>query len=108
PPLGAAGPCRRRARGPRLRPPRRARAPAPAAARRFPRQLRLHQLRADRGGPWAPLAQRDPDAQSPAGGVSSSAEDMAKWMTLVLGQDGAAGAPLIASEALMPALTPQS
>ncbi|HVH04026.1 MAG TPA: serine hydrolase [Amaricoccus sp.] len=61
-----------------------------------------------RDGAWAPLAQRDPDAQSPAGGVSSSAEDMAKWMTLVLGEDGAAGAPRIASAALMPALTPQS
>ena len=39
-----------RARGPRLRPPRRARAPAPPAARRLPRQLRLHQLRPDRRG----------------------------------------------------------
>lgn len=61
-----------------------------------------------RDGVWAPLAQRDPDAQSPAGGVSSSVEDMAKWMTMVLGEDGAAGAPLIATEALLPALTPQA
>jgi len=50
-----------------------------------------------RDGVWAPLAQRDPDAQSPAGGVSSTVEDMAKWMTLVLGEGGAAGAPLIAN-----------
>jgi len=57
---------------------------------------------------WAPLAQRDPDAESPAGGVSSTVEDMAKWMTMVLGRDGVAGAPLIPAAALLPALTPQA
>lgn len=58
-------------------------------------------------GVWQARAQRDPDAQSPAGGFSSSVEDMAKWMTMVLGAEGSAGAPLVAEAALLPALTPQ-
>ena len=60
------------------------------------------------GDAWAPRAQRDPDAQSPAGGVSSTVEDMAKWMTMALGQGGSVGAPLIPAAALLPAMTPQS
>ena len=60
------------------------------------------------GDGWAPLEQRQPDAQSPAGGASSTVEDMAKWMTMVLGQDGTTGAPLVPAAALMPALTPQA
>ncbi len=35
-------------------------------------------------GKWVQKFKRDPDAQSPAGGVSSSANDMAKWMRLQL------------------------
>ncbi|MGV0879584.1 serine hydrolase domain-containing protein [Martelella sp. FLE1502] len=50
------------------------------------------------------LYQREPDAQSPAGGVSSSANDMTKWMTMVL----ADGGDLIRPEALQPAISPQS
>ncbi|KPI37855.1 uncharacterized protein AB675_3169 [Cyphellophora attinorum] len=34
---------------------------------------------------WEPTGLRNPDAQSPAGGVSSSANDMAKWLQLQLG-----------------------
>ncbi len=33
-------------------------------------------------GKWAHKFQRDPDAQSPAGGVSSSVNDMTKWMRM--------------------------
>ncbi|MFD1378874.1 serine hydrolase domain-containing protein [Fodinicurvata halophila] len=33
---------------------------------------------------YQPLYQRQPDAQSPAGGVSSSVHDMARWMALIL------------------------
>lgn len=61
-----------------------------------------------RGGVWAPLEQRDPDAQSPAGGVSSTVEDMARWMAMVLGEGGTTGAPLVPAAALLPALTPQA
>lgn len=47
---------------------------------------------------------RQPDAQSPAGGVSSSVNDVARWMALIL--EG--GAPLIAADALLPAVSPQA
>ncbi len=50
------------------------------------------------------LYQREPDAQSPAGGVSSTANDMTKWMKMVL----ADGGDLIQPEALQPAISPQS
>ncbi|WP_180901785.1 serine hydrolase domain-containing protein [Martelella soudanensis] len=53
---------------------------------------------------FAALYQRQPDAQSPAGGISSSVNDMARWMTMVL----AGGGDLIRPEALQPAISPQS
>jgi CubicO group peptidase (beta-lactamase class C family) len=37
------------------------------------------------GGKWVAKHVRDPDAQSPAGGVSSTARDLAQWMRLQLG-----------------------
>ncbi len=37
------------------------------------------------GGAWVAKIDRDPDAQAPAGGVSSSARDLARWMRLELG-----------------------
>lgn len=55
-------------------------------------------------GSFAPLFQRNPDAQSPAGGMSASVEDMAKWMKMVLNEGG----DLIDPDALMPALSPQA
>jgi CubicO group peptidase (beta-lactamase class C family) len=51
--------------------------------------------------------QRQPDAQSPAGGVSSSVDDMAKWMVMVLQGGRFGGEPLIPSDALLPAVTAQ-
>lgn len=51
--------------------------------------------------------QRQPDAQSPAGGVSSSAADMARWMTLVLDQGRWQGRTLISPAALKAATTAQ-
>lgn len=50
------------------------------------------------------LYQREPDVQSPAGGISSTADDMAKWMKMVL----ADGGEIIRPEALQPAISPQS
>lgn len=58
-------------------------------------------------GVYVPSAQRQPDAQSPAGGVSSSVTDMANWMNLVLGMGNFKGTRLIALDALAPALRPQ-
>ena len=60
------------------------------------------------GDGWAPREQRDPDAQSPAGGVSSSVSDMAKWMLMVLGDGSYAGQPVVRPEALLPAISPQA
>lgn len=58
-------------------------------------------------GGYAARYQRRPDAQSPAGGVSSTAEDFARWMALVL-QDGVfEGERHVAAEALLPAVTAQ-
>jgi CubicO group peptidase (beta-lactamase class C family) len=58
-------------------------------------------------GGFQPRTQRDPDEQSPAGGVSSSANDMAKWMAMVLANGAHDGKPLIDKAALLPALSPQ-
>ncbi len=50
---------------------------------------------------------RDPDAQAPAGGVSSSASDMARWMKLVLAGGQWNGQQLLSPDALQAALTAQ-
>ncbi|WBU58996.1 serine hydrolase [Paracoccus albus] len=60
------------------------------------------------GDGFAPLYQRDPDAQSPAGGVSASVSDMAIWMKMVLSGGQHEGAAFIAGDALLPAISPQS
>jgi CubicO group peptidase (beta-lactamase class C family) len=52
--------------------------------------------------------QRDPDAQSPAGGVSSNARELAQWMRLQLGQGSFEGQQLIPSAALAPMHLPQA
>lgn len=59
-------------------------------------------------GQWkVTTLQRQPDAQSPAGGVSSSASDMASWMKLVLGNGTVDGREVIPADALTPAITAQ-
>jgi CubicO group peptidase (beta-lactamase class C family) len=60
------------------------------------------------GDAWVARYQRQPDAQSPAGGVSSSVNDLAKWMLMVLGDGSFEGRPVVAADALLPALSPQS
>lgn len=54
------------------------------------------------GGPghWAATLTRAPDAQSPAGGVSSSARDLARWMRLELAGGMFEGRRVIAPAAL--------
>ncbi|MEI9403791.1 serine hydrolase [Mesorhizobium argentiipisi] len=60
-------------------------------------------------GAWAAKIKRDPDAQAPAGGVSSTARDLAEWVRLLLGDGVYAGKTLIAADALdqthMPLMT---
>ncbi|HEY0229073.1 MAG TPA: serine hydrolase [Mycobacterium sp.] len=59
------------------------------------------------GDKWEPRLQREPDPQTPAGGVSSSVNDMARWLTMVVGNGTYNGQRVIAPEALLPAITPQ-
>ncbi|RWB05142.1 MAG: serine hydrolase [Mesorhizobium sp.] len=51
-------------------------------------------------GVWTAKVKRDPDAQAPAGGVSSTARDLSQWVRLVLGNGVYEGKPLIAADAL--------
>ncbi len=59
-------------------------------------------------GRYQPLFVRQPDAQTPAGGVSSSVEDVARWMRLVLGDGVIDGTRLVSADALLPAVSPQA
>ncbi|OBH82601.1 serine hydrolase [Mycobacterium scrofulaceum] len=56
---------------------------------------------------WEPRFQRDPDPQSPAGGVSSSVNDMARWLMMLLGNGTHNGQRISSPEALLPAVSPQ-
>jgi CubicO group peptidase (beta-lactamase class C family) len=51
--------------------------------------------------------QRQPDAQSPAGGVSSTANDIGRWMVMVLQNGRHEGRQIVDPAALLPAVTPQ-
>ncbi|MFI8193272.1 serine hydrolase [Streptomyces sp. NPDC085946] len=59
-------------------------------------------------GPWRPEFVRDPDAQSPAGGVSSTARDMATWLRLQLADGKLDGKQIIDAEALERTHWPES
>jgi CubicO group peptidase (beta-lactamase class C family) len=56
---------------------------------------------------YEPKYQRQPDAQSPAGGVSSNVRDLARWMAMVLDGGSYDGREIVARDALLPAITPQ-
>lgn len=58
-------------------------------------------------GQWVAKYRRNPDAQSPAGGVSSTVRDMVQWMRLQLGNGTFEGQPVIDSAALAAIHTPQ-
>lgn len=60
-----------------------------------------------RDGRYQALYQRQPDAQSPAGGVSSSVNDLTRWMSLVLQKGSYQGRSVVQAEALAAALSPQ-
>jgi len=51
-------------------------------------------------GKWAPALKRAPDAQAPAGGVSSTVIDLAQWMRLELANGKFNGSQIIAADAL--------
>jgi CubicO group peptidase (beta-lactamase class C family) len=52
-------------------------------------------------GKWMQKFKRDPDAQSPAGGVSSSVNDVAKWMRLQLANGKFDGKQIVDEKALL-------
>jgi CubicO group peptidase (beta-lactamase class C family) len=59
-------------------------------------------------GKWEPKFKREPDAQSPAGGVSSSVNDLAKWIRLQLANGKFDGKQIVAEAALAETHFPQS
>lgn len=59
-------------------------------------------------GAWKPRYVRDPDAQSPAGGVSSTARDMATWLRLQLANGKLDGRQIIDADALERTHWPES
>ncbi len=52
------------------------------------------------GGVWVARVKRDPDPQAPAGGVSSNARDLAKWLQLEIGDGMFEGKQLVEASAL--------
>ena len=58
-------------------------------------------------GKYEPLYTRDGDPEAPAGGASSSVNDMARWLTMVLANGTFDGKQIVDAKALLPALTPQ-
>lgn len=50
---------------------------------------------------------RDPDAQSPAGGVSSSVNDLGHWLAMLLDNGTYEGKEIVPADDLLPAITPQ-
>ncbi|MGH2615378.1 MAG: serine hydrolase, partial [Thermomicrobiales bacterium] len=58
-------------------------------------------------GVWTAKAQRDPDAQSPAGGVSSTVRDLARWLRLQLGGGTFDGQEIVAAAPLAETHQPQ-
>jgi CubicO group peptidase (beta-lactamase class C family) len=59
------------------------------------------------GGRWVARYTRDPDTESPAGGVSSSVRDLAQWLRLQLGNGMLAGRRVIDAAALAETHRPQ-
>ena len=58
-------------------------------------------------GTYQPRYTRDADAQSPAGGVSASLNDMTHWLTMMLAGGSYNGTQVVEPSALLSALTPQ-
>jgi CubicO group peptidase (beta-lactamase class C family) len=57
---------------------------------------------------WAAKYRRDPDAEAPAGGASSSVRDMSQWLRLQLGNGEYEGRPVIDSAALQTTHVPHA
>lgn len=58
-------------------------------------------------GKWATNTLRMPDAEAPAASVTSSVNDLAKWLSMMLGEGFYAGRRLVDAAALRAAVSPQ-
>jgi CubicO group peptidase (beta-lactamase class C family) len=65
-------------------------------------------LHALEDGGFKPLYDRNPDQQSPAGGVSSSVTDLALWLQFLLANGQHQGQPLATPGSLLAAMSPHS
>lgn len=59
------------------------------------------------GGQWVVNTMRRPDAQAPAASVTSSVNDMARWLSMLLGDGTFSGKRVINSAALAAVFSPQ-
>jgi CubicO group peptidase (beta-lactamase class C family) len=57
---------------------------------------------------WVAKYVREPDEQSPAGGVSSSVNDMSKWLTMMLANGRFDDKEIAPGDAILPAISVQS
>src|SRR5689334_20895196 len=64
-------------------------------------------LHVEVNGHWVAKYTREPDARSPAGGVSSTVRDLAQWLRLQLGNGMFDGVKVIDAEALAETHRPQ-
>jgi CubicO group peptidase (beta-lactamase class C family) len=58
-------------------------------------------------GQYEPLYTRDADPEAPAGGASSSVNDLTHWLQMVLANGKYDGKQVVDPKALLPAITPQ-
>ncbi|WP_431233636.1 serine hydrolase [Mycolicibacterium psychrotolerans] len=58
-------------------------------------------------GAYKPLYKRDADPEAPAGGVSSSVNDLTHWLTMMLANGQYNGRQIVDPAALLPAVSPQ-
>jgi CubicO group peptidase (beta-lactamase class C family) len=65
----------------------------------------LGHIRVD--GSYQPLYQRNADPEAPAGGVSSSVNDLTHWLTMMLADGKYNGQQIVDPAALLPAVSPQ-
>ena len=75
--------------------------------RDFTKRAERARLHIQRDGAWVPGPARNADPQSPAGGISSSARDLAKWLRLELGDGMFEGQQIISKAALDETHQPQ-
>jgi len=66
----------------------------------FLKQANRAELHIRKDGKWAAAITRQPDAQAPAGGVSSTVTDLAQWLRLELANGKFNGQQIIAADAL--------